>query len=350
MSLAVTVALVLFLGITLYAVFGGADFGTGVWDLLAGGAERGARPRALVDLAIGAVWEANHVWLIFCLVVLWTAFSETFAAIMTTLFVPLLLAAFGIVLRGAGFAFRKSTTTFRERQAYGTVFAASSIVTPFFMGAVAGSIASGRVEVGEVGDAFDSWLNPTSILGGVLAVATCAFLAASFLVFDATRHGDDDLARYFARRGIAAGFVTGVIAVVGVFVLHADAPYLFDQLTHRALPLMIVSGICGVGTMVVLALGRSLWARVLSVGAVVAVVWGWGVAQYDYMLPETLTIEEAAAPPATLWSVIGVVIAAVFIVVPALFLLYRLSQTSMLESEGLAEVASENIAPPTDAS
>jgi cytochrome d ubiquinol oxidase subunit II len=133
-TLANAVALVLLVGVTLYAVFGGADFGSGFWDLTAGGATHGARVRALIDVAIGPVWEANHVWLIFCLVVLWTAFSPAFAAIMTVLFVPLTLAALGIVLRGAGFAFRRSAESLGGRRAFGAVFAASSVITPFFFG------------------------------------------------------------------------------------------------------------------------------------------------------------------------------------------------------------------------
>jgi hypothetical protein len=140
-------AVVLFAGVTLYAIFGGADFGAGFWDLTAGGAERGRRPRGLIDRSIGPVWEANHVWLIFCLVVLWTAFPTAFAAIMTTVYIPLGLAALGIVLRGSGFAFRKVSVRTPTQRANGAVFATSSVVTPFFMGVVAGAIASGRILV-----------------------------------------------------------------------------------------------------------------------------------------------------------------------------------------------------------
>src|SRR4030095_255845 len=139
------VAVVLFVGITAYALFGGADFGAGFWDLVAGGPEHGARPRALVQHSIGPVWEANHVWLIFCLVVLWTAFSEAFSSIMLTLFVPLSLAALGIVFRGSGFACRKEVTRTSSQRNFGAAFAISSVMVPFFMGAVAGAIASGRV-------------------------------------------------------------------------------------------------------------------------------------------------------------------------------------------------------------
>src|SRR5690348_6763506 len=168
-----------------YAMFGGADFGAGFWDLTAGGAERGRRPRGLIDRSIGPVWEANHVWLIFCLVVLWTAFPGAFAAIMTTLYVPLGLAALGIVLRGSGFAFRKVSVRTADQRVNGVLFAVSSVVTPFFFGAVAGGIASGRVPTSGGGDALSSWWNPTSVLGGAMAVVVCAYLAAVFLAAEA---------------------------------------------------------------------------------------------------------------------------------------------------------------------
>src|SRR6478672_9572983 len=187
-----TVAVVLLLALTAYAVFGGADFGAGFWDLTAGGPERGFRPRELIERSIGPVWEANHVWLIFVFVVTWTAFSEAYASIMLTLFVPLTLAALGIVLRGASFAFRKVVVRTRDQRNFGAAFALGSVLVPYCLGAVAGSIASGRVPSGgEPGDPWSSWVNPTSVLGGVLAVCTSAYLAAFFLVSDAQRLSDD---------------------------------------------------------------------------------------------------------------------------------------------------------------
>src|SRR4051794_11464423 len=165
------VAVVLMVAITAYAVFGGADFGAGFWDLVAGGAQRGARPREVIDKSIGPVWEANHVWLIFCFVVLWTGFPEAYASIWLTLFVPLTIAAFGIVLRGSSFAFRKAVFRDRDRRNFGAAFAISSVLVPYCLGTVAGGIASGRVPSGgEAGDPVHSWINPTSILGGGLAV------------------------------------------------------------------------------------------------------------------------------------------------------------------------------------
>src|SRR3954454_183865 len=186
-------AVVLFTGVVAYAVFGGADYGAGFWDLTAGGAESGRRPRHLVDEALAPVWEANHVWLIFCLVMLWTGFPTAFAAIMTTLYIPLGLAALGIVGRGSGFAFRKVMVRTDQQRLTGAAFAVSSVLTPFFLGTVVGGIASGRVPTAGHGDPVTSWVNPTSLLGGVLAVLTCAFVSAVFLTAEARRRGEEDL-------------------------------------------------------------------------------------------------------------------------------------------------------------
>jgi cytochrome d ubiquinol oxidase subunit II len=333
-------AVVLFFGVTAYALFAGADFGAGFWDLVAGGAKRGERPRALIDHSIGPVWEANHVWLIFVLVVLWTAFSEAFASITLTLFVPLTLAALGIVLRGSSFAFRKSVLRTRDRRNFGAAFALSSVIVPYCMGSVAGAIASGRVPSGgKAGDPWSSWINPTSIVGGLLAVAVCAYLSAVYLVWDGRRLGDADLEEYFRRRAIGASVVAGAIALVGIFVFHSDARYLYDGLTSRALPLVIASGVCGVASLVLLVRNSTTWARLLSIGAVAAVVIGWGVAQWPYMLPESLKVSQAAAPSGTLDAVLVVFIVAAVVILPALGLLYTLDQKSLLAGEGGSEDA-----------
>jgi cytochrome d ubiquinol oxidase subunit II len=334
MSKADAVAAVLWTGVTLYAVFGGADFGAGLWALLAGGAERGRRPRALIDWAIGPVWEANHVWLIFVLVVMWTAFPDAFASIFSTLFIPLSLAALGIVLRGAGFAFHGVAAREGGRRVAEALFGLSSILTPFFMGTAVGAIASGRVPVGNAtGDAVTSWLNPLSLLVGTLFVATSAYLAAVFLISDARRLGDDGLERYFRARALAVAVAAGAIAIAGIFVLRDDARYVYDRLVDQGLPLVILSAVCGAGALVLIARGARRGARELAVGAVVAVVWGWGIAQFPYLLPEQLTISEAAAPGPTLTTVLIVFGVAVVLVLPALGFLYTLTQRSMLEGE-----------------
>jgi cytochrome d ubiquinol oxidase subunit II len=325
-------AVVLFTGVVAYAVFGGADFGAGFWDLTAGGAERGRRPRHLVDESLAPVWEANHVWLIFCLVMIWTAFPVAFAAIMTTLYVPLGLAALGIVMRGSGFAFRKVVVQTDQQRVIGAAFALSSIVSPFFLGTVAGGIASGRVPTRGYGDAVTSWLNPTSVLGGVLAVLACAFTAAVFLTAEARRRDDDELERYFRRRAQVTAVVTGIVALVGIAVLHADAPRLFDGLLSRGLPLVVLSGGCGLLALLLLSRVAPRLLQGLAVAAVASVVVGWGVAQYPYLLGTHLSIQVAAAPTSTLWSLTLVAAAALVLVVPSLGLLFSLQQRGRLEA------------------
>jgi len=330
------VAVILFVGVTAYALFGGADFGAGFWDLVAGGAERGERPRAVIDHSIGPVWEANHVWLIFCFVVLWTSFPTAFASITLTLFVPLTIAAFGIVLRGSSFAFRKAVFRTRDRRNFGAAFAASSVIVPFCMGAVAGAIATGRVPAGgQAGDPVHSWINPTSILGGVLAVVVVAYLSAVYLVWDARRAEDAEMVEYFRRRAVAAAVAAGAVALGGIFVLHGDAPYLYHGLTTRALPLVVLSGLCGITSLVLLVRGAHRYARVLAIGAVASVVLAWGVAQWPYVIPQTMKVSQTAAPSGTLAAVLVAFGCAVVIVLPALGLLYVLDQRSLLPGESV---------------
>jgi cytochrome d ubiquinol oxidase subunit II len=329
------VAVVLFVAVTAYAVLAGADFGAGFWDLTAGGAERGERPRELVDHSIGPVWEANHVWLILVLVVLWTAFPETFASIMLTLFVPLTLAALGIVLRGSSFAFRKSLGRTPGRRVLLAVFAISSILVPYCMGAVAGGVASGRVpEGGKAGDPWSSWVNPTSIVAGLLAVSVAAYLASVYLVWDAHRLSDPSMVEYFRRRAAVMAVVVGVVGFAGIFVLRADARYVFDGMTARALPLVLLSGLCGIGSLILLLRASHRGARVLAAGAVASVIWAWGVAQWPYMLPTTLKVSDAAAPSGTLTTVLVVFGAFAVLILPSLVFLYVLDQRSLLPEEG----------------
>ena len=324
------VAAILWVGVTMYAVFGGADFGAGMWDLLAGKGERAERARAQIDRSIAPVWEANHVWLIFVLVVLWTAFPPAFSAVMTTLYIPLALAALGIVLRGSGFAFRHALPG-PVRTPATRVFGASSVLTPFFLGAVVGAIASGEVPAGGDGDPTSSWIGFLPLVTGVLFVAVCAYLAAIFLVRDAAAAGDKDLERYFARRALAMAVIAGAAAVAGILALREDARFVYDGLTSEGLPLAILSAVCGLGALTML-IRRVLWGiRPLAVGAVAAVIWGFFVAQHPYMLPESLTIDEAVGASATQTEVIVVFLVAGVLCLPALGLLYVLSQRRALE-------------------
>jgi cytochrome d ubiquinol oxidase subunit II len=332
--LANVVAGAMFAGVTLYALFAGADFGAGLWDLFAGDAARGAPTRELIEESIGPVWEANHVWLIFVLVTLWTGFPSAFAPIMSTLYVPLTFAAVGIILRGSAFAFRKASPTLGERRLFGAAFASSSVITPFFLGSVVGGVASGRVPAGSrTGNVFTSWWNPTSALGGVMAVVVCAFLAAVYLAADADRRGRPELVEVFRRRAFGAGLVGGAVAAAGVLVLRADAPDLFHGLTHRGAPLIAVSAVAGASALVLVARRRFRLARYLAALAVVAVLWGWATGQYPWMLEHQLTIAGAAAPHTTLVAGLVALGAGSVLLVPAMVWLLVLVERGDLAAD-----------------
>ncbi len=336
MSLIDVVAAIMFVGVVLYAVFAGADFGSGVWDLAAGGAEKGGRLRRLIDHAIGPVWEANHVWLIFVLVFLWTGFPDAFAQLMRTLAIPFWLAGLGIVLRGAGFAFRKFSPSLRWARVAGAIFAGSSLITPFFLGAIAGGVASGRVPAEGTGDLWSSWLNPTSILGGVLAVVTCTFLAGVFLAADAEGLGASDLADWLRRRSIIVGVVAGIVALLGIVPLASDADTLFDRLVSRGAPVVLVSAVGGLATLGLLRANRLREARAAAVVAVGSIVVGWGVAQYPWVLVDEMRIDDVVTESATLWGLVfAFALAAVLVVPPLVYLLVLADRNDVgLESPG----------------
>lgn len=318
------VAAAMFAGVIAYALFGGADYGAGVWDLTAGRDDTAARVRRQIDRSIGPVWEANHVWLIFVIVMLWTGFPRAFSAIMTTLAVPWSLAGLGIVFRGGAFVFRKASPTYRQAQLHGAVFAASSVVTPFFLGTIAGAIASGRVPVDGGGDPLTSWTGPLSLVGGVLAVLVTAFLAAVLLTVDADRGGDADLSEWFRRRALVAAAVTGAAAVAAAATIETTAPSLADGLHGAGAPLVATSVLAGIGTTVALLQRRLSFARIGAFVAVSSVVAGWGVAQYPDVLVDAATIDDVAGAPATMRMLLVVVASACVFVLPALVWLLRL--------------------------
>ena len=327
MTLATAVAVAMFLGVIVYALFGGADFGSGFYDLTAGGGQAGDELRTLVDHSIGPVWEANHVWLIYILVIWWTGFPGAFAAATTTLFIPLILALAGIVLRGASFAFRKYAATMAQARLYGAVFAGSSLTTPFFLGAVAGAIASGRVPGSGYGDRVGSWINPTSMVGGCLAVATCVFLAGAFLTADAARAGDTALAEKLRTRTLVVGVVTGATVFAGLYPISRDARTLSDSLRSHSSPLLVVAALAGVAALVLLWRRSYSAARFPAAAAVGAVITGWGMGQYPWLLVEQVTINDAAGADSTLSGLLVVVGLAGVIVLTALGYLLWLTQS-----------------------
>jgi cytochrome d ubiquinol oxidase subunit II len=342
--IAAAVGAILLATITLYAILGGADFGGGLWDLLAGGDQRGRAPRALIDESITPVWEANHVWLVFALVIFWTAFPDAFAAVMTAAALPIWLAVLGIVLRGAGFAFRKEVSGLGLQRALGATFALSSLLTPFFMGTVVGGIVAGQIPGHPSQASQSAWTTTTSLLTGSLFVGACAYLAASYLIGEAVRRDDRRLQAYFTRRAQVAGVVTGALSLATLLALHSSDPTLLHRLTGRALPLVIVAAACGVALLGMLTAGQHRGVRIIAALGVAAVIWGWGVAQYPSLLPGTgITLGNAGAPHATLAALVVLFAAVALIVGPSFVLLFSLQGRRLLEpvdGEALSAAAS----------
>ncbi len=347
MHLYVVPLIFVLIGLALYTVLAGADFGAGIWQLAPGGGAEAQRIRDHAHESMGPVWEANHVWLIFVLTVTWTAYPTAFGSIASTLSVALFIAGLGIIFRGTAYALRAGTRTARELRVIETVFAGSSILTPFALGAAVGGIAAGRVPVGNAaGNLFSSWLNPTSIMIGAIAVSASAYLAAVFLSADAAALGHSDLAGEYRVRALLVGLISGALAVAGLIVLHSDVPHLYHRLLDGpGLPGLIVSLVAGAGTLALVLRNRFELARYCGALAVAAIIAAWALAQQPIFLPG-LTIKQAAAPHDTLVTVVVAIIAGGAILFPSLVVLFRLALGGGL---GYAEGAPSQAAAPIKA-
>ena len=323
------VAFVLLLAITAYSTAGGADFGAGIWDLLAGNSERGREARRLIDHAMAPVWEVNNVWLVLAIVLCWTGFPRLFEATFTSLYPLFALALVGLVLRGAFFAFRHVADDPRAHRAADLVFGLSSVLTPFFFAASLGAIASGRVGSASV---LEASFNPMSIAFGLVSVAATAFTGASFLVGDARRYGATELVDYFSRRASTAGVALIAVGTAALITIGLQAPGLLkSMLAGAGLPFALTT--MALTPVVAFLLWRGIfrWYRVLTVAAVGSLVFAWGFAQSPYLLPGKLTIAQAIAPPASQAVLLGIAVAVVVLIVPSMALLYYLDQRSALE-------------------
>ena len=320
-------------GLALYITLAGADFGAGFWQLFAGRGPNAEGIREHAHESMAPVWEANHVWLIFALTVFWTAYPRAFGSIASTLGVPLFIAAVGIVFRGAAYALRAGARSDRESGLIDTIFSLSSILTPFALGSCIGAIATDRVPVGNAaGHLISSWLNPTSIFVGVLAVASGAYLAAVYLAADAVRDGHPQLEREFRLRALGAGVVAGAIAIAGIFIVGSDAPGLrHSLLTGRALPAVIVSVAAGVAALVLVYSRRFEPARYGAALAVASFVAGWALARWPKILPGLTVHQAAAGHDALVWVIVSVLVGGA-IVFPSLGLLFRLTLAGRFRS------------------
>lgn len=316
------VALVALLGVFAYAILAGADFGGGVWDLLARGPRQEAQRRA-IGVAMGPVWEANHVWLIFIIVVLFTAFPHAFAAMNVALFWSFHLVLIGIVLRGAAFVFRAHGHEATGAPLHwGRVFGAASVITPVLLGACLGAISAGGVRVvdGAIAPGSErAWLAPFPLAVGVLALAVCAYLAAVYITLET----DGLLREDFRRKGLVAWLVGGVISILTLLLARTEAPRLWAALTTLPAGLVVVAGIL-LAPASALALWRRRfgWARVLAAGQVVLLLSGWAMAQWPYIVYPDLTVADSAAPAPTLRAVLWVVPIGMLLLVPSLWYLF----------------------------
>lgn len=314
-------ALVVLAGLTAYAVLGGADFGAGLWDLT-----RNRRQRELLAKAMGPVWEANHVWLIFVVITLFSGFPGAFAALSRALVAPVSLALLGIVLRGAAFAFRQygaldGGLPVRGTVMWGRVFAISSLLTPFAFGAAAGAMATGELRVDGSAGLWAPYLAPLPLLAGVLAVACCGFTAAVFLTRDAQRIGDETLVTGMRRRALGAGLVAGALALVALPLLP---PSLAEDLRAVGLPAVAVSAAAGVIALLLLWRRRYAAARVATAAAPAGLLAGWALALHPWVLPGEVSLIDSATGPATAGPILGVLLAGLVIVIPSYALMLHL--------------------------
>jgi cytochrome bd ubiquinol oxidase subunit II len=339
MSAADLLAGALVLALNAYVLSGGADFGGGVWDLLAAGPRTSAQ-RDLVANAIGPVWEANHVWLILAVVLLFTSFPPAFARLAVALNLPLTGVLIGIVLRGSAFAFR-SYGGGRDvvQRRWGRVFAVASLITPILLGTAVGAVASGAIRDGGggTGDGFFAiyvapWLAPFPLAVGLFTLCCFAFLAATYLTLEAPPGA---LREDFRARALAAGVAVGVTAGVALLVARPGAPLMRHGLAGTAwsLPFQLVTGAVAVSALGALWRRRFRLARAAAGAQVSLILWGWAGSQYPYVIPPDLRIADAASPPATLRLVLSALMLGAAVLVPSLVYLFRVFKATDLTSD-----------------
>ena len=329
MSLAYVMLAILWLALIAYAVLGGADFGAGIWDLLyIGNKNVGKRRHEFINHALGPVWEANHVWLIFLIVGLFTAFPSVYSTLSIVLFLPFTLALIGIVLRGAAFIFRVYGTRSERYGAivWGGVFSFASIITPFILGASAAAVASGHIHVTSASVQADmsgaSWFTPFAIVIGLMAVALCGVLSSVYLSVEAKQANDTALEQVFRLRAIIAGAVTAVLGALGLILSRTEAPSLWQGLLAHAIPVVIVTMLVGLATAATLFTRHYRIARVLIIIETAGLLGSWGISQLPYLIPPSVTVDSAANSPAVLQVLLIGTIIGMVLLLPSLYYLF----------------------------
>jgi cytochrome bd ubiquinol oxidase subunit II len=327
MNIALVALCILWLALIAYAVLGGADFGAGIWDLFAVGPQR-YRQRQLINQAIGPVWEANHVWLIFLIVGLFTVFPSAFSIVTVALFIPLTIVLVGIVLRGAAFIFRtyEVDTTSRVAEVWSRVFSATSLISPFFLGASAAAVASGKIDpvrgAAVQANLGSAWLSPFALAIGAMAVTLCATLAAIYLTQEASHAGEDDLASIYRTRAMIGGAITALLGALGLVLSLSEAPQLWSGMLSRALPVVIITMLIGMATALLLYLRRYSLARLMIIAEVAFLLGSWGLSQYPYIIPPYVTIDSAANDPSVITALVICIFIGMAILLPSLSYLF----------------------------
>jgi cytochrome d ubiquinol oxidase subunit II len=315
-------AFVVLLAIIVYAVFGGADFGGGIWTGLASG-PRAAQQRQAISRAMGPVWETNHVWLILIVVAVFTAFPPAFADLSVALLVPVVIALVGIVARGAAFAFRHyGQGTEAALPGMTVLFAAASVGTPLVMGMALGAVAGGHIAIEDgvvTSGVWEPWLQPFAILCGLIAVVICGFLSACHM----TVRTDGPLQEDFRDRGLLAGLLLGVLVVIALPVAYWDAEPFWEELAKPA-PLAVMSAAAAMwlASLVVLWQRWYVLAPPVAAGTVGLIIGGWGAVQYPHLIPPDERISDLAAADATLGPFLIALVVGAVILIPSLALLY----------------------------
>jgi cytochrome bd ubiquinol oxidase subunit II len=321
LTLADGLAGILLLVITAYAVLAGADFGGGVWDLFASGPRIRAQ-RIAIATAMGPVWEANHVWLIFLIVGLFTAFPTVFAALSIALYLPFTIALLGIILRGAAFTFQThGYEAAGELAPWGAAFGAASIIAPAFLGAALAAVAVGSVRAAPGSNVTTGWISWLAADLAVLAVALCAYLAATFLMVET--EGDPPLQADFRQRALGAAIVSGVLALIGLVLAWRQAPLLWSELTGRGIWLLVIALINGPVAAFAVWRRSPRVARVAVAAQIVFVLWAWAIGQWPALVPPDFTIHGSAAPDTTLLALTVTIAAGMVVLAPSLWLLFR---------------------------
>jgi cytochrome d ubiquinol oxidase subunit II len=339
----------LWLSLIAFAIFGGADFGAGIWDLFAFGSLAEKERGALIQ-AIGPIWEANEIWLIFLVTGLFTAFPIVFSSLSIAMFFPAVVALIGTVLRGAAFAYYSHfRAAVPVKLAWGRTFSVFSLVAPFSFGVIAGAVASGHIHIhngAPITDYVSTWLAPFPLLCGAYAVAMCALLAAVYMAVEAHNTGDQELVQGFRTRALIAYAATGVIGAVAGIVCYFDARHIWTNMTGRGLPFVLATAALGIATALLLLAGRYVLARIAVVATVAGIFVAWADAQFPYLVPPDITIQSAASPPSVMGPLLVGSIVGMAILLPSLWLLlYLFKARNRPEPQPSAEAYLETLPP-----